>query len=118
VQDLLIAWGRGRSINSAPNGYPPKAAFAVLISRGNLNAAGYTEEELERVDRYVSDMKLKKPIHHAIIALHYVERMTDARTAHYLRKHGSEDVRRAKRTWVRETRLAAEHWIEGRLESA
>ena len=112
IQDRLIAWGRGRAMNSAPNDYPSKAAFAQWIARGNINIAPLTIEEHERIDSVISDMKNKKPTHHAIICLYYVERWRDAKIAGKWRFDGSKQ----SRTWVRENRVAAEHYLEAKLE--
>ena len=112
IQDTLIAWGRSRAINSAPNGYPSQAAFARLIARGNINIAPLGEDEIVRVDSIVSGMKAKKPTHHIIICLAYVEGWRDARIAQKWRFDGE----RHSRSWVREQRVAAEAWLEAKLE--
>ena len=112
IQDTLIAWGRGRAMNSAPNGYPNKAAFARLISRGNINIPPLGEDEMIRLDAIVSGMKGKKPTHHIIICLAYVEGWRDARIASKCRFEGQKH----SRSWVREQRIAGEAWIEAKLE--
>ena len=112
IQDTLLAWGMGRAIGSAPNDYPGQAAFAKLIARGTISVAGLAEDDMIRVDAAVSSMKGKKPIHHTIICLSYVEGWPDATISRRWRFDG----RRRSRSWIREQRMAAEHYLEAKLE--
>ena len=114
IQDLLTAWGKGRAISDPPNGYPSQAPFARLIARGNVGLPKLPDEAHGRVDGAVSDLRLKKPLHHAIIVKSYIGRLTDAQIARQISK---AEKRPTSRSTVRGIRIAAEHWIEGRLDA-
>lgn len=96
-------------MNCAPNDYPPRSAFAKLIARGNISLPPLADEDHERIDLQVSAMKHRKPESHQIICLSYVEEWSDAKIARSWFK-------RRSRTWVREQRLAAESYLEAKLD--
>lgn len=109
IQELLIAWGRGRAIDDAPNGYPRQSAFARMAGMGNVEQARLPDEEQLRVDGAVSDMKEKKPDHYAVICNAYIRGLPDSVSALRLRPKRS-------RSWVRNIRENAEHYLEAKLE--
>ena len=107
IQDLLIAWGRSRSVNFPPNDFPPQSPFARLIARGGIGLPPLPDEEVERIDRAVSSLKIKSQTKHDIIKLSYIFKLTDREIAREM--NGS-------RSWVRTLRENAEHYLDGRLE--
>ena len=107
IQDKLIAWGRGLAMNAPPNGFPSQSAFARVIARGSIKVPPLDAEEQERIDSVVSDMKHHKPEHYEIICYHYITLLRDGQIARKVKK---------SRTWVRETRIAGEHYIEAKID--
>ena len=110
IQDKLIAWGRGKAISDPPNGYPEQTPFARLIrnpGQANVGILPLDSEDQARIDAAVSAMKLTKPDHYEIICYAYIAQMRDDAIRH--------KVRRSK-SWVRDIRRNAEHYLEGRLE--
>lgn len=107
IQTLLAAWGKGKSIDSAPNDYPSQTPFARLIAEGDIGMAPMSPDEHDRVDRIVSAMKHRKPAHHTIIFLAYVKNHKDAKIARLIKSSSSS---------VRSMRQNAEHYLEAKLE--
>lgn len=111
IQDVLLAWGRGRSVHSAPNGYPRQANFAgSMINPGDQAARAeitpLPELEHLRVDAVVSQLMDRKPEQHRIIRMAYIYKMSDSEICKAIR---------CSRSRVRSIRENAEHWIDGRL---
>ena len=65
------------------------------------------DEEMIRIDREVSLLAIRKPNHHKAIVYAYLYHKRDGEIAKLM--HGS-------RSWVRELRVAAEHYLEAKLE--
>ena len=107
IQDLLIAWGRGKAMNNAENGYPHQTPFSRLAGAGTIGVAPLPDDEQIRIDAVVSSMKNTKPDHHKVIFCAYVLGMKDVRIAKKLK---------GSRSHAREIRLSAEAYLEGRLE--
>jgi hypothetical protein len=109
IQDKLLAWGKGLAMHTATNGYPKQSPYVrEMRSAGNatVKALPLAGEEQERIDIVVSEMKSTKPQHYEVICYCYISRMIDGKIAKRVKK---------SRTWVRETRVAAEYYLEGRL---
>jgi len=115
VQDLLMAWSRWRWTDRGCNiGYPSQAAFmreARQPGRATVREAPIPDDLAQRVDLAVSQLKMRSE---PIDGDHRWQVLTDA----YL--HGWTDriiarKRKLGRSTVRNARIAAENWIEGRL---
>lgn len=109
IKDLLIAWGRGRALSSAENGYPHQSAFARFIRNpgsANVVALPIPEDVFMAVDKAASELRTRRPGAHTIIVLAYIHRMSDAAIG---RKQ------KCSRSTVRNAREAAENWIAGRI---
>ena len=106
IQDLLIAWGRNRALSDPPNGYPT-SILGRMMSKGTVSLPTLPDEDVERVDAAVSQLRLKHTIKHEIIKLHYIHHRTDREIAKQM--GGS-------RSWIRSLRENAEHYLEGKLD--
>ena len=113
IQDMLIAWGHGKAMNSAPNDYPNMTPFARLMAQGSVRLGSLGQDQHERIDRTVSAMKHSRPDSHKIIFCAYVNMLNDAQIARHMRFEGQ----RFSRSWVRQARKAAEAYLEAKLES-
>ena len=111
IQDLLWAWSKGKAIDDAPNRLPSASAFAKLLGRGNVGPLPLGHDEHLAVDKVVSDMKNRKKAHHYIIVEFYLNHKTDVQIGRQMKPE------RWSRSKVRETRIAAEHYLEAKLES-
>ena len=109
IQDILQAWARGKAMDESPNDIKPPSWVASIRNPGTANhrAPILPDDEMVRVDSAVSAMKDRKPSHHRAIVLFYLYRLRDKDIAKRL--HGS-------RSWARETRIAAEHYLEAKLD--
>jgi hypothetical protein len=107
IQDKLIAWGRGLAINSPPNDLPKQTTFARFMAKGAISLPPLCDEEQQRIDRVVSDMKLVKPEHYEVICYAYITGLRDYQIRRKV-KHRTE--------WVERTRLSAEGYLEAKLE--
>lgn len=107
IQNLLMAWGRGLAVDSAPNGYPSQAPTASLMAKGNISLPPLNDDDQIRIDAVVSAMKLTKPDHYEVICYAYIARISDTRIG--------RKVRRGKK-WVTDTRHSAEGYLEAKLE--
>ena len=112
IQDLLIAWGRGRAMNDPPNGLPNQTTFARFISLGSISVPPLDPDYQGRIDAVVSRMKHSKPQHHKIIFCAYVNNLRDGAISKEMRFDGQ----RYSRSWVRQTRKAAESYLEAKLD--
>lgn len=106
IQEKLRAWGDGLAMDSAPNGYPSRSAFAKVIAQGSIKIPPLGVDEQTYIDAVVSRMKHQKPMHYEVICYHYIAKLADGQIAQKVKK---------SRTWVRETRIAGEHYIEGQI---
>jgi hypothetical protein len=107
IQDLLIAWGRGKAMNNAENGYPCQTPFSRLAGAGDIGTAPLSDDDHIRIDAAVSGLKVRKIDHYKVIKCAYVKSMKDHQIAKRLK---------CSRSHARDTRLQAEHWLEGKLE--
>lgn len=109
IQDVLQAWARGRAIDDAPNGVKPPGWVQLIRNPGQAHhrAPILPDEEMIRIDREVSMLAIRKPNHHKAIVYAYLHHKRDGEIAKLM--HGS-------RSWVRELRVAAEHYLEAKLE--
>ena len=107
VVDTLLAWGRGRAINDPPNDYPRMAAFARLSGRGDVGIAPLSIEEHEYVERVMLDLRERDANRFTVLRLIYVFRLSERQAAKAMKQ---------TRSWVRETRIAAEGWVEAKLD--
>lgn len=110
IQDLLAAWGRSRAINDPRAvGYPSQTAFARLARSGGswaVKVPPLDEDTHAVVDRVVSELHARNRHRHNVIRYHYLLGLNDVKTAKRMRK---------SRIYVRDCRIAAEAWLEGRL---
>jgi len=108
IQDILEAWARGRAIDEAPNNIKPPGWTKSIRNSGQatVKAPMLPDEDMIRVDSAISAMKHRKPTHHQVIVYFYLHRLPDKAIAREL--SGS-------RSWVRETRIAAEHYLEAKI---
>ena len=107
IQDLLIAWGKGRSIHDAPNGYPSQTPTARLQAKCDIGIAPLPDDEQQRVDAAVSAMSLTKPTHYRVICFAYIDHKTDSIIGKKLRM---------SRSSAREASVAAEFYLEAKLD--
>lgn len=110
IHDMLMAWGRNRAISDPPNDFPNQTAFARLIRNpgsANLSIAPLDEDEVQRIDREISSLRVKKERHWQVICLAYIEQLTDKRVGRRLRM---------SRSAARAIRQQAEHYLEAKLE--
>ena len=109
IQDILQAWARGRAMDDAPNHVKPPAWTKLIRNPGGAGHRSPTlpDEDMIRVDSAVSALKERKPIHYRVIVYCYLYNQRDADIAKLL--HGS-------RSWAREVRMAAEHYLEAKLD--
>ena len=107
IQDLLIAWGRGMAMDSAPNNYPSQAPTAALQAKGNIGLPPLPDDAQIRIDATVSAMKHPKPAHYEVICYAYVTKLSDSRIARKVRH---------RKQWVTDLRHAAEGYLEAKLE--
>ena len=109
IQDVLQAWARGRAMDDAPNGVKPPGWVQLIRNPGQAHhrAPILPDEEIIRIDREVSLLAIRKPNHHKAIVYAYLYHKRDGEIAKLM--HGS-------RSWVRELRVAAEHYLEAKLE--
>jgi len=103
IQEALILWGRGKAMADAPNGYQTPSLF----HRPSRSVLSLSPEIHSQIDQVVSALRLSKPQHYEIICRAYVHLWRDGRIARELRR---------SRSWVRETRIAAEYYLEAKLE--
>ena len=108
IQDLLLAWGRGKAMNNATNGYPAQTPFSRLAGAGDIGTAPLPDDEHIRIYAAVSSLKVRKGEHYKVIKCAYVKSMKDHQIARRLK---------CSRSHARDTRLQAEHWLEGRLDT-
>lgn len=111
IQDKLMAWGQSKSLSLPPNGFPSVAPFARSIQNpgDQADAASVTplsDDEHERVDRAVSDLKNTNRVRHKVICFAYIGGMLDNEIARALRMSWEE---------VRGIRLGAENWVDNKL---
>ena len=108
---ILRQWGKSKSIGWAPNGYPPMVPFANQIRNpgaANVSMPHLPDDLHLRVDREISDLlRKRKDDHYFVICLAYMEGKKDGQIAKELNR---------SRSWARTTRIAAEHYLEARLE--
>jgi len=109
IQDILQAWARGRAMDDAPNGVKPPAWVQLIRNPGQAHhrAPILPDEEMIRIDREVSMLAIRKPNHHKAIVYAYLHHKRDGEIAKLM--NGS-------RSWVRELRVAAEHYLEAKLD--
>lgn len=109
IQLTLMAWSRGKAIDDAPNGIRPPAWTKSIRNPGtaNLSIPPLPDDEMMRVDYAISAMKHRKPKHHSVIVLYYLEHKGDKEVARRIR---------GSRTMARELRIAAEHYLEAKLD--
>jgi len=109
IQDVLQAWARGRAIDDAPNGVKPPGWVQLIRNPGQAHhrAPILPDEEMIRIDREVSMLAIRKPNHHKAIVYCYL---------HHKRDGGIAKLMNGSRSWVRELRVAAEHYLEAKLE--
>lgn len=116
IKILLQAWGRGRALNQAPNGYPPQSAFAKEMRQPGdgfaHNRLRLPDEDIKVIDAVISRLKIRKPDQHKVIVCAYARGMLD----HQISKSQSFDGVTVSRSWVRAVRENAEHWLEAKLE--
>ena len=96
-------------MDDPPNGYPHEAPFARFIRNpgtANVSVQPLSDEEHQRIDLAVSDLKLKKPDHYQVIWLAYIKRLPDKRIGYVLK---------TSRSSVRNLRENAENWLDGKL---
>jgi hypothetical protein len=105
----LIAWGRGKAMNNAENGYPHQTPFSRLAGAGDIGTAPLSDDDHIRIDAAVSSLKVRKPTHYKAIKYAYVKSLKD----HQI---GKRMKPRCSRSQARDIRMQAEHWLEGRLE--
>lgn len=112
IQDILMAWGKGKAMGAAENGYPSQAPFArFMLNPGDSAEKASFSPLLDpdqhcRVDAVVSEMRYRKPHHFEIICMAYIQRKRDAAIA---------KAKRESRSSIRNARENAEFWIDGRL---
>lgn len=87
-----------------------KPGFVRLIGKGNISEPPLDEDSHAVVDQIISDMSRKKPTHYEIICKCYLHHMQDVEIGRSMKPD------RMSRSKIREIRLGAEHYIEGRLE--
>jgi hypothetical protein len=108
IQDILEAWARGRAMDDPPNDIKPPGWTKSIRTPGTatVKAPILPEDDMIRVDSAISSLKNRKPTHHKVIVLAYLYRKRDPEVARLL--HGS-------RSWAREIRVSAEHWLEAKI---
>lgn len=114
IQDILMAWAKGKAMNAAENGYPHQTPFArYLVSPGDMaDKAGaalpISEDKHIIVDGVVSRLGQRKPAHYEIVCLYYLARSSDRKIAKSIG---------IGPTSVRAMRENAEFWIEAKLDT-
>lgn len=110
IQDLLIAWGKGRHLSEPPNGIRPPGWTQQIRNPGTATVSipPLDEENHAIVDAAVSALHRLKPDHHYVICLSYIQGLRDGQIAR--RIHVSKST-------ARNIREQAEHWVEGRVAS-
>ena len=114
IQDILMAWAKGKAMNAAENGYPHQTPFArYLVAPGDMaDKAGavlpISDERHIIVDGVVSKLGQRKPAHYEIVCLHYLSRLSDRRIARVVGISASS---------TRNMRENAEYWIEAKLDT-
>jgi len=107
IQTLLRAWAMGVAINRAPNGWPRQSAFAKEMGKGNIGMPPLPDEEQQRIDRIVSDLKIPRPDFYEVICLSYISGLSDVKISRRLK---------CNRWQAREKRVAAEAYLEAKLD--
>ena len=114
IQDILMAWAKGKAMNAAENGYPHQTPFArYLVAPGDMaDKAGavlpISDERHIIVDGIVSKLGQRKPAHYEIVCLHYLSRVSDRKVARIVGISPSS---------TRNMRENAEFWIEAKLDA-
>jgi hypothetical protein len=109
IQDKLRAWARGKAMDEAPNDAKGPGWTRSILNPGRAThrAPVMPEDEMIRVDREVTALRERKPGHYQVIVRYYLRHEQDREIAVAMR---------GSRTWVRELRVAAEHYLEAKLE--
>lgn len=122
VQDVLRGWGRGKAMNTPPNGFPKSSVYAREMQNPGDGVARYHSPSLDDdcsglVDRIVTSLKHRKPDHHKIIVCAYTNGLMDHQIAKFVRFTDDQGhPKNVSRSWVREKRKSAETWIEAKLD--
>jgi len=113
IQDKLIAWGAGKALNQAENGYPKQTPFArYMLNPGDTtqrvsSVPPISDDEHIRIDGVICALGQRKPAHYEIICLHYLSKVSDIKIARVIG---------IGKTSVRSMRENAEFWIEAKLD--
>jgi hypothetical protein len=110
IQEKLLAWGKGLAMQTAPNGYPPRSPYVADMrtsGRAMVRIAPLPDDEQQRIDGIVSGMKQTRPERYEVICLAYITRLRDHQIAQRIR---------ASRHAAKEIRIAAEAYLEAKLE--
>lgn len=108
-----MAWGAGKAMNNAENGYPVQSPFArYMLNPGDSTdrvswVPPISDDEHIRIDGVICSLGHKKPAHYEIICLHYLSRISDIKIARAIG---------IGKTSVRAMRENAEFWIEAKLD--
>lgn len=114
ISSLLASWGIDKRVSWATNGYPSSCTFArFMVNPGEAAEKGLRHVPLStdlhnQVDAAVSSMKPRKPEHYKIVCYAYIGRMAD---------HVIGERLGLSRSSVRGLRMAAEAWVESRLDT-
>lgn len=119
IQDKLRAWGRRRAIDDPPNGYTIPNWVEQIQNPGDqadrVSVIQITDDEHERVDRAIGDLKICKREHYQVIEYSYRFNLPDSKIAQRARWITDKGEERRSRSWVRAIRENAEHWLEGKI---
>ena len=109
IQDLLRAWGANQAINRPPNDYPknPLGQYSRSPGQAGPRLPSISDDAREKVEAAVNVLRQRKRKHYDVICLAYIYGIKDADIGR---------ANRASRSWARELRVSAEHWIEARVE--
>lgn len=122
IQGTLYAWGRGRAIGEAPNGYKTLSWARMIRNSGQAtHAAPPLDEELHlQVDKLVSDLRHHNERWHDIICLRYLGKRVKIEGGPdiYVPQKDGQIAKELKcgRTTVREIGGKAEARLEAQLE--
>ena len=105
VCDLLMAWGTSKRVDSPEGlGYSSSSAF---VKKQNCPSFPPLNDDLHMaVDHIVSDLKGRNAHKHDILCAYYIYQQSDTKIARRISK---------SRSTVRDLRMSAEAWVEGRL---
>lgn len=111
IRDILLWWGRSRAMSDAYHlDFPHKSPYSQdsrQSDQWSLKAVVLNDEHHALIDSAVSQLKTKGDNRWSAVVLSYVYRQLDREIGKHLG---------CSTTTARETRVAAENWLEAKLE--